>query len=183
MAMNVKDQILLAGVGLLHEEGLSALTQPRIAKAAGVSQSHLTYYFPTRADLLVALAEHSVDQALGAAIEHPGSPQEALLLGIRYLPRVRMLVGLVSAADRDPNLRPALERLIAHIRSSLKATLTALGFAPTAAQVTALHGMMVGFAVLNLGRQSKTALREIETAVSSLLETMANTARTRRKEK
>ena len=33
-------------VTLLHEQGLAALTQPRIAKAAGVSQSHLTYYFP-----------------------------------------------------------------------------------------------------------------------------------------
>ena len=59
--MNVKDAILDASVALLKDKGIAALTQPQVARAAGIKQSHLTYYFPTRAALLLAIAEHSID--------------------------------------------------------------------------------------------------------------------------
>ena len=35
--MSVKDSILVAGVMLLKEKGIAALTQPQVAKAAGVT--------------------------------------------------------------------------------------------------------------------------------------------------
>ena len=59
--VNVKEAILVAGQELLRESGVAALTQPKVARAAGIKQSHLTYYFPTRADLLLGVAEHSID--------------------------------------------------------------------------------------------------------------------------
>lgn len=177
--MSVKEKILNAGMQLLHAEGFTALTQNRIARAAGVSQSHLTYYFPTRAELLVALAEHTVDEALASVAARKGDPLAALLEGVGYLPRVRMLVGLVTAADRDAALRPAFNRLVAHIRESLGGLLQALGYAGSPEQVVALHGAVIGLAVLNLGRQNEESLGDIAAGLETLLHSFPRVAKDR----
>ena len=67
--MDVRSAILDAGSSLLREHGIAALTQPRVAAAAGVKQSHLTYYFPKRADLLIGIATHTVDGLLARLTE------------------------------------------------------------------------------------------------------------------
>ena len=54
--MDVRSRILEAALGLLAENGAHELTQPKVARAAGVRQSHLTYYFPTRGELLQEVA-------------------------------------------------------------------------------------------------------------------------------
>ena len=59
---DIRERLLMAAVALVREQGLPKLTQPRLAKAAGVSQSHLTYYFPTRADLLHAVLERAAER-------------------------------------------------------------------------------------------------------------------------
>ena len=64
--MSVKESILEAGIALLESKGIAALTQPQVASAAGIKQSHLTYYFPTRTDLLTAIADRWVTQAMDA---------------------------------------------------------------------------------------------------------------------
>ena len=55
-----------------------ALTQPKIAKALGLRQSHLTYYFPRKADLFAALLDASHDRAASqrkneAGVQSPAS--------------------------------------------------------------------------------------------------------------
>ena len=60
--MDVRDRILDAALELLAQGGAQELTQPRVARAAGVRQSHLTYYFPTRAHLFQAVAHRSLDE-------------------------------------------------------------------------------------------------------------------------
>ncbi len=167
--MDPRSRILEAGVRLLHTNGVGALTQPRIARAAGLRQSHLTYYFPTRAELLLALAEHSVDQVLATAATRRGDPVGALLEGMRYLPRVRMLVGLVTAADRDEALRPALNRLVEHVRQALGGLLRSLGYEGTPEQVLALHATVVGLSVLNLGRQNDHSAADLQRGLETLL--------------
>lgn len=168
--MGVKQRVLAAGAGLLHEQGLAALTQPRIAKAAGVSQSHLTYYFPTRNDLLLAIAEYSVDQALAQPPLEPGAdPARALAAAVRYLPRVRMLLGLVVAADQEAGLREALGRLVVHVREAVARLLTRLGYQADDTQVVLFHAAVVGLAVLNLGRQSPASEADVEAGLGALL--------------
>lgn len=54
-----RDQILDAALQLLREGGPEKLTQTRVARAAGVSQGHLTYYFPRKADLWRAVTERA----------------------------------------------------------------------------------------------------------------------------
>ena len=46
---------------LLMEEGHGRLTMRRIAKAAEMSPGNLSYYYPTRADLLADLLQHVID--------------------------------------------------------------------------------------------------------------------------
>ena len=60
-AVDVRTSILEAALTLLADHGVSRLTQPGVARAAGIRQSHLTYYFPTRADLLKATALYSIE--------------------------------------------------------------------------------------------------------------------------
>jgi len=80
--MDVRDRILQAALRLLAESGAHELTQPRVAKAAGVRQSHLTYYFPTRADLLQEVARYSIG-TLAGQLEHvkPGALPEGIAAG------------------------------------------------------------------------------------------------------
>src|SRR2546423_7215859 len=107
--MDVRDRILEAALGLLAESGAHELTQPRVSRAAGVRQSHLTYYFPTRADLLQAVARHSIE-ALAARLQKPKRTRRAplsdeLASAAADKGRVRVMLGLVSAADRHPGLK------------------------------------------------------------------------------
>src|SRR2546428_10805001 len=84
--MDVRDRILEAALGLLAESGAHELTQPRVSKAAGVRQSHLTYYFPTRADLLQEVARYSIERLAGQlahAKEHnPGQVAQGIAGGV-----------------------------------------------------------------------------------------------------
>ncbi len=168
--MGVKEQVLEAGTALLHQEGLKALTQPRIASAAGISQSHLTYYFPTRNDLLLAIAEHSVEQALAQPLgEVGGDPVKSLAAAIGYLPRIRMLAGLVMAADQEKELRGTLSKLVSHVRQGAGLLLKRLGYQSDHPQVMLFHAAVVGLAVLNLGRQSPESEEDLTVGLRTLL--------------
>lgn len=94
--MNVKDSILIAGMTLLKEKGIAALTQPQVAKAAGVKQSHLTYYFPTRTDLLLGIAEHTITKAMADVSARLAEKPECATLAKRR--RRRTDRGLAASA-------------------------------------------------------------------------------------
>ncbi|MCB1906465.1 MAG: TetR/AcrR family transcriptional regulator [Rhodocyclaceae bacterium] len=173
MPTDTRSRILDAGAGLLNDEGLAAVTQPRIARAAGLRQSHVTYYFPTRADLLLALAEHSVDQALAGVETRRDELPGALIDGATYLPRVRMLASLVLAADQDPALRPVLDRLVARLRDALAGVLRAFGHRGSEAEALTLQATLTGLALLHLGRQNTDSARDIETGLHSVLGSLA----------
>ncbi|QBJ94998.1 TetR/AcrR family transcriptional regulator [Rhodococcus sp. ABRD24] len=53
-ATTVRDRILAAALHIVGTEGVPALTNRRIAAAAGVSLGSITYHFPTQSDLLRA---------------------------------------------------------------------------------------------------------------------------------
>src|ERR1700679_4168458 len=61
-----RQDIINASLAVLRESGYSGFTQPRVAAEAGLRQSHLTYYFPTRVDLLAAVARVAIDRQLAA---------------------------------------------------------------------------------------------------------------------
>ena len=55
--LDVRSRLLCAADRILSRDGIQALTQTRIVEAAGVRQSHLTYYFSTCSLLLRAVFE------------------------------------------------------------------------------------------------------------------------------
>ena len=56
-ALPVRERLLAAAMELVRAQGLQGFSQARVAAVAGLRQSHLTYYFPSRKDLLKALVE------------------------------------------------------------------------------------------------------------------------------
>jgi DNA-binding transcriptional regulator YbjK len=118
---HLREEILDAAVRILRESGVKMLAQSRVARAAGIPQGHLTYYFPRRADLLVAVARRSVElavrelegfwssegwRAAGADVRRRALAIVGFLIKDRE--RTRMLLGLLVEAEEDPALRAVL---------------------------------------------------------------------------
>ena len=162
--MNVREHILGSALELLAENGAHALTQPKVAGAAGVRQSHLTYYFPTRADLLQAVARYSIDaladQLAGARGASPGRLAEGIAAGSADKRRIRVMLGLVAAADLDPAIKRRMRRFVRELRNRMTPVLAASGLKTDAESVAFLHSMVVGCAVLQLARDNAEARTE-----------------------
>jgi AcrR family transcriptional regulator len=130
----VAERILDAAIALLRESGVQRLTQVEVAARAGVRQSHLTYYFPTREDLLDAMTTRAVEGIAGAVRRVVGDQADAgqrdvparLADAVADLQHMRMFVGLIVEADGDPAIRATLvagtHRLEAAIAGALGGT-------------------------------------------------------------
>ena len=173
--MDVKESILQAGVTLLKEQGIAALTQPKVAKAAGVKQSHLTYYFPKRTDLLLGIAEHTIESVLADLSVRLESdlPQAAFaetIVGVMIngVPP-RIMLGLIVAADADPAIRPSLQKLIQHVRRHLQLILEKAGLAASADAALLFHATVVGLAVMHDAQRTPESAGEVKEGVNTIL--------------
>jgi AcrR family transcriptional regulator len=106
--ISTRERILNAATQIAARSGIKSLTQPRVAKQAGVTQSLLTYYFPRKADLLAAVLEASHQEGQHAP---PADIREAL----RFLEslildanRMRFFLGAVVEAGEATELRKIL---------------------------------------------------------------------------
>ena len=162
--MDVRRRILEAALGLLAESGAHELTQPRVARAAGVRQSHLTYYFPTRADLMQAVARHSIERLAGqlahARSHSPSQVARGIATGSSDKRIVRVMLGLVASADRDPAIRRQFRRFVAELRGLMAPALAAGGLRAEPSCVAFFHSVVIGCAVLQLARDSTEARAE-----------------------
>jgi len=188
---DVRTHILDTAFGLLAEHGVAWLTQTRVSKAAGVRQSHLTYYFPKRGDLLAGVAQHFMEstsevwlarakQGTLGAHQLPGVLTEALT----DRRSIRAMLGLISAADEDPQIRVALRGIVRLIRARLTALFGMLSMPNDAQSVALAHTFIVGAAVLHHARADESARREAEAAVrfiAALLPTLRSTAQAGRR--
>ena len=162
--MPVRDRILEAALDLLAQSGAQELTQPRVARAAGVRQSHLTYYFPTRADLMQAVARHSIERLAGqlshARSHSPARVARAIAAGSSDKRIARVMLGLVTAADRDRAIKRQLRRFVAELRGIMAPALAAGGLRADPECVAFFHSVVVGCAVLQLARDNAPARAE-----------------------
>lgn len=116
--LGVRERILNAALAILSESGIQHLTQPEVAKRAGVRQSHLTYYFPTRDDLLEAGTERGVEHlAAGLGRLVAGETDvtrsrliERLAVAISDRAHMRMFIAMIVEADGDPAVRRVMTR-------------------------------------------------------------------------
>lgn len=106
--ISTRERILNAAIQIATKNGIKSLTQPKVAKQAGVSQSLLTYYFPRKADLLTAVLEasHQDSQHTPPADIHESLRfLEALMFDAN---RMRFFLGAVVEAGEATELRKVL---------------------------------------------------------------------------
>ena len=177
--MTVQTRILDAALRLVFESGVAALTQPRIAQAAGVRQSHLTYYFPTRAELLEGIVQHMMDalmqgmQAVAHAHAGKGAGALARAMGeaVADPRRARLMLALVVASDEEPGIKVWLRGFIKRLRGRIAQVLCEAGL--DASQVALFHTLLVGAAILNVARDDEGSRREARSSVRAALELLA----------
>ncbi len=177
--MGIKDDILMAGSTLLREKGVTALTQPQIALAANIKQSHLTYYFPTRSSLLLAIAEFTLSRLMDeVAAELKTDPRDRALAEV--LSRImiegfppRVFIGLIVAADSDPDIHKLLRRLIRRVRTAIQHLLDQAGIAADPESVKLFHATMVGLAVMHQARMSRGSAADVKDGIARLMRVLA----------
>jgi len=120
----MRDRILDTAFDLLHREGVKGLTQSKVARAAGVRQSHLTYYFPRKADLVAAVVARFASLAaerIGAldGREDPAGVIEALSRLVTDPAHMRLFLGLVVEAELEPSLREVLAKHVGEVNAAI----------------------------------------------------------------
>ncbi len=188
--MDVRTRILESALALLGESGVAELTQPKVSRGAGVSQSHLTYYFPTRADLLLAVARHAIDQVMtrlhdavargsggGAGHGAGGSAERGagvLVAALTDKRNIRVMLGLVVTSDEDRKIKASLRQFVKNVRAVLGRELRAMGAQIDDEAIATLHATAIGLAVLNLARDNEDSRRDVETVIRSSLGRLMN---------
>ncbi len=166
-AVDTRTRLLIAADEILAGEGIQALTQTHVAEVLGLRQSHLTYYFPTRSDLIKALVEYTAlrvrdDLCAGAA----GKPLTVADFRARLVDRLsdpttpKRMLGISVAIDEDPSLRAVARVLEARVHDSLAAALRQIGVPVSDLDVTLLHATLVGIALQGVTRRPDVARRE-----------------------
>lgn len=165
---DVRTRILGAALALLAKGGAQELTQPRVCKAAGVRQSHLTYYFPTINDLLQAVALHVLQSVAAEIGARPGTSfVDSVATASADKARVRVMLGLVSAADRGASLKPRMREFIRELRGGIAQALRAAGYEGTPQQAAFMHSVVIGQAVLQIARDNPEARREAREVIAT----------------
>lgn len=129
-AGGIRERILGAAMSILYEGGIQALSQIQVARRADVRQSHLTYYFPTRRDLLLAVAERFADGVARGILDtgtlasnDRGDAIHRMAVAICDERHMRMFTGVIAEADSDPELRAMLVDVTRRMQSTLAALL------------------------------------------------------------
>ena len=169
---DVRTRILSAAFHQLADHGVGELTQPRIAKAAGVRTSHLTYYFPTRNDLLIEVARFTVQRLVDgfkANLERAPAKISSLIdmLNETVMNKrlVRMMLSLNAASDEDKAIKEPLRELIRIERGHLADILMSAGLTVDRERLAICHMMLAGAAVMNLARDNAESAAEARTIV------------------
>ena len=140
---------------LVQEGGLAGLTQPRVAKRLALRQSHVTYYFPTRDDLLAAVTELAVQRRV--AVLEPMKRARTLQQKVKALAAVltdpeqtRVLLALAQMADSETTLRPQFRALAELITPAAVSILQAAGAQASPEAIALLQTTSTGLAVVAL---------------------------------
>ncbi|MFG2086603.1 MULTISPECIES: TetR/AcrR family transcriptional regulator [unclassified Spirillospora] len=161
--MSARDQILRATLRLIGEQGIGAVTNRAVARAAGVSLGSLTYHFPSQEDLLREALHTFVDDEIaritayvttltesGMAPVDAADEVEKAVVGFAYGPEQIANLELHLHAARDPALRETSARSVEAYDRLATAILTALGIPDAEGHAPAIVAMLYGLAVRRL---------------------------------
>jgi AcrR family transcriptional regulator len=158
---SARTRILTAGVEVLHTEGFAALTQQAVAEKAGVRQSHITYYFPTRLDLLQATAQFGCECMMNPISNAAMSGgltfeqfRELLLPDATDRSWWRLMTALVNACSESETIRSWIVQFDRQICERLRDGFLAFDVSLGELDVEFLHAVYIG--ALTLDMQSQT---------------------------
>lgn len=168
-ARPVRERIVNAALELAQTIGVQGMSQARVAAAAGIRQSHLTYYFPTRADLIKATVYAIRDQMLEATrnafrtADSTTDPVQALrefCLGeVCDLNKARLVLSLLVVAEQEPSLQQWQEEFMREDLGQWMAVYRQLGLDPRPEEVELFHTTYIG-ATLVAGSSDTEAARQ-----------------------
>lgn len=146
------EKILSAAMTILQTRGVKSLSQAKVAAEAGIRQSHLTYYFPKKADLIAGLLQQHIDgaeQRLAelSAGESFASFDNSMAELTRNQARMRFFLGLLVEADNNSELQTMLA---AHIRQFDDMVACHFGRPSGDENVVAFLNTLRGFGMCNL---------------------------------
>lgn len=156
-----RDRILRATLRLIGEQGIGAVTNRAVARAAGVSLGSLTYHFPSQPDLLRESLSRFVDEdthRITAHVDRLGDirPDQAAeevekaVVAFAHGPEQIAGLELHLHATRDPAVQDAVARSVAAYDRLAAAVLTALGIPEAERHAPTVVALLYGLAVRRL---------------------------------
>ena len=183
-AAPARSRLLCAALQVLHQQGIMALTQTNVAAAAGLRQSHLTYYFRTRADLLKAIVEQAAADLIGLISGKPEIPARTLAeLRARIIKDVsdvrmpRLMLAMSVASDEDPSLKAWMVKFEQGMHKLLAATLRELGVRVRMRDLALFHATLVGIGILNANAGTRSSARQARVLVAAAFDRLLEDAR------
>ncbi|HEY3970385.1 MAG TPA: TetR family transcriptional regulator [Solirubrobacteraceae bacterium] len=168
--VGVRERMLRATLKLIADGGVAAVTNRRVAAAAGVSLGSLTYHFASQAQLLresllLHVAEETARReqiARQLAEKKPDVHQvaqaiEQLVAVPSEIPQQIAELELHLQAARDPELRDASRRCFEAHEQIASAALRALGIPDGERHAPAVVALMTGLAVRRLAAGGQDA--------------------------
>ncbi len=183
---NTRERILHAAVTVLNDEGFGALTQQRVCTEAGVRQSHLTYYFPTRNDLLRETVAYSCEAMMGPISRH-GDAGVLTLDALREVMTTshedrrwsRLMTALMVASDEDDRIKPWLAAFDQRMRDNLRGYFASVGLTVTDVEVEVLHAAFAGAILTDLAQSTPDSLARAQRVIRTVFESTVAAAQAR----
>lgn len=181
-----RPQIIQAAVQVLAERGYAHTSMKQIAESAGIAPGLLTYYFPTKQELLMAVVGALEKQFIGTwrdALRTNDEPMQRISAAFdrsieiwsAHPETFRIFYDLSTLALVDDAVQLRLQEMLRRIRAAASEELARIGAAlPTpipadmdmAAAVTAgFHGAL--YEALSLGEDPRPALNALRFMVLS----------------
>lgn len=109
-----REQLIDAAAALIAAQGLTACSMKAVARAAGISEAQAHNYFPTRADLLLALARRELHAMEGRRKSELGRGQDrrtrVTLSTVAYLREVAERGALIQVLTSSAEVREGLRQ-------------------------------------------------------------------------
>lgn len=167
---DTRERILRATVELIGHEGVSAVTNRRVAGAAGVALGSLTYHFPSQVDLLreslllFVGEEVARQEAIATDLRSRDASVEQVVVEVERIvqesgDRIQELaeIELHLQAARDPALREASQRCFEAYEGVAAAALETLGVPDPGRHARTIVALMYGMGLRRLGTGESAA--------------------------
>ena len=152
-----RTRLIEAALEVLLHDGIMGFSQSKVARQAGLRQSHLTYYFPTRNDLLTVVVEHGCQLVINAQdCSEPAAQGSLEDFRMRMCnnvcdPRIaRLMVAVTVAAETDPRLKHWISDFDRRMLNNKKQAFLQYGITCSTDELALFHSTIAGIALRNL---------------------------------